>query len=64
MHNHEFKFNLGDKVAIAISGESGTVKGCAEYATTENNYLVPYKAADGRAVEHWWSESELHAVEA
>lgn len=64
MHKHEFKFNLGQKVAITISGESGTVKGCAEYDHTENGYLVLYKAADGRAVEHWWSESTLQAADA
>jgi hypothetical protein len=63
MHQHEFKFNMGQTVKIAISGESGTVKGCAEYAATENNYLVLYKAADGRAVEHWWGESALEASE-
>jgi hypothetical protein len=54
-----FKFNLNASVSIAASGEAGEVVGRAEYAVAENSYLVRYKAADGRAVEAWWSESAL-----
>ena len=54
-----FKHELGDDVAIAASGESGEVIGRAEYPTGENQYWLRYKAADGRAVESWWSESAL-----
>jgi hypothetical protein len=55
----EFKFNLGDKVAIAASGETGEVHGRAEYSNAESSYFVRYKAADGRATEAWWQEGAL-----
>lgn len=54
-----FKFSLGDKVAIEVSGESGFVIGRAEYSFSDNTYLVRYTAGDGRAVESWWSEGAL-----
>jgi hypothetical protein len=57
----EFKFELGAKVTIAISGEAGEVKGRAEYLASENLYEVLFKAADGRACKSWWSEAELSA---
>lgn len=55
----KFKFDLSATVRIAASGEAGTVVGRAEYATSENSYLIRYKAADGRATEAWWQESAL-----
>jgi hypothetical protein len=59
----EMKFELKQVVKIIDSGESGTVIGRAEYSTTPTpNYLVRYKAADGRAVEAWWSEDALEAA--
>lgn len=58
----EFKFKLGDQVAIAASGETGEVIGRAEYKTAEDNYLVRYKAATGGACEAWWAESALQAA--
>jgi len=54
-----FKFDLSSEVKIQVSGEVGTVIGRAEYSGCENNYLVRYKCADGRAVESWWPESAL-----
>lgn len=57
-----FKFNLGQQVVIAASGETGEVTGRAEYATAECSYYVRYKAADGRATENWWTESALQAA--
>lgn len=57
-----FQFEVGQQVAIQASGESGEVLGRAEYATAENNYLIRYKAADGRATEAWWAESALAAA--
>jgi hypothetical protein len=54
-----FRFILDASVAIAVSGEQGTVIARAEYLNAENHYLVRYKAADGRAVEAWWGESAL-----
>ena len=57
-----FKFNLGERVEITESGESGSVHGRAEYSEAANNYYVRYVAADGRAVESWWSEGALNTL--
>jgi hypothetical protein len=57
-----FKFELGQRVVIAVSGEQGTIQGRAEYMGSENQYQVRYKAGDGRAVEAWWEESALATV--
>lgn len=57
----KFQFNLNQPVTIAASGEQGTVIGRAEYTTSENSYLIRYKAGDGRAVDSWWGESALQA---
>lgn len=58
-----FKFNLGEKVTVDVSGETGEVLGRAEYTTSANNYYVRYRAADGRAVEAWWQEDALKTAE-
>ena len=58
-----FKFNLGDKVTVTVSGETGEVLGRAEYTTAANNYYVRYCAADGHAVEQWWQEDALTAAQ-
>lgn len=58
-----FNFDLSQAVMIEISGERGTVIGRAEYANSENTYFIRYKNAEGLAVESWWSESALVAVE-
>lgn len=55
----QFKFELKQELKIEASGETGAVLGRAEYATSENQYYIRYKAADGRAVEAWWGESAL-----
>lgn len=55
----QFEHALNARVAIAASGETGEVIGRAQYTTTENQYLVRYKAGDGRAVERWWQQSAL-----
>ncbi|MBM2769888.1 hypothetical protein [Burkholderia anthina] len=54
-----FKYAIGSHVTITASSESGEVVGRAEYAASENSYLVRYRSADGRAMECWWSESAL-----
>jgi len=56
-----FKFELEQRVKITESGETGFVKGRAEYKTHENCYWLHYKAADGRAVEGWWDESLIES---
>lgn len=55
----DFKFGIGDNVAIKCSDEHGEVIGVAKYKHGEKQYYVRYKAADGRAVENWWQESAL-----
>lgn len=55
------KFALAEKVAITASHETGHVIARAEYSEASNNYLVRYKAADGRAVEAWWTEAALES---
>lgn len=54
------KFELGEEVNITASGEHGQIIGRAEYQVSENAYLLRYRAADGRAVEIWWTESALN----
>lgn len=58
-----FKFELKQFVEIRVSGEMGHVKARAEYSSSANNYLVHYKAADGRAVSEWFDEFDIVAVE-
>lgn len=53
----KFRFELGETAILAASKEEGVVIGRAEFANSENSYLLRYKAADGRCVESWWSES-------
>lgn len=55
------KFNLNQKVEIIVTGESGHIKGRADYTTCAPRYLVYYKAADGRASEQWFDECDLKA---
>lgn len=59
----KFKFELSQLVEPRISDEWGEVRGRAEYAASENQYFIFYKAADGRALSAWFNESELEAVE-
>lgn len=55
----KLKFELGQSVTIAASGEKGEIIARAEYATAEPSYYLRYRSADGRAVESWWGESAL-----
>lgn len=55
----DIQFNLHDRVVITESGEAGQVIGRAQYANAEPGYLIRYKAADGRAVESWWTQGAL-----
>jgi hypothetical protein len=57
-----FKFNIGDKVKLNASEEAGEVIGRAEYSYCDNSYLIRYRAADGRAVESWWTESSISLI--
>ena len=56
---NDFEFELNEPVRIIVSGEVGTIVGRAEYLAMDNQYLVRYKAADGRATEAWWPADAL-----
>jgi hypothetical protein len=58
----KFKFELKQEVQITASGERGEVIGRAEYSNAEPAFFIRYKAADGRAVEQWWTEQSLSEV--
>lgn len=58
-----FKFELSQLVEMRISDEWGEIKARAQYADGENQYLIHYKAADGRATTEWFGESMLEATE-
>lgn len=58
-----FKFELSQLVTMRISDEWGEVKARAQYANGENQYLIHYQAADGRATTEWFGESMLIAME-
>ncbi len=60
----ELRFELGAAVAITTSGEAGVVVARAEYQTSQDQYLVRYKTADGRATESWWGDDALEQVHA
>jgi len=57
-----FKFALNDRVKLSESEEKGTVIGRAEYVHCESNYLIRYRAGDGRLIESWWTESAIEPV--
>lgn len=57
-----FQFELDQDVRLELSGENGEVIGRAEYVNKDPQYLVRYKAADGRQVEAWWDEDALIAA--
>lgn len=59
-----FKFELNQFVEVGISGEMGHIKSRAESCNHCNQYHVHYKAADGRAIENWFDEDDIAAVEA
>lgn len=54
-----FTFDLNEPVKLVGSTESGKVIARAEYTNKGNQYLVRYRAADGRLVESWWDEDAL-----
>jgi len=57
-----FKFELNQLTEISISGEKGRIKSRCESCNHSNQYLVHYKAADGRAVDSWFDESDIRDV--
>lgn len=57
-----FQFELRQRVRLNESDEVGTVIGRAEFTNKQPQYMVRYRAADGRAVESWWDEDAIHAA--
>ena len=56
---NSWQFNLEQAVILKFSREVGVVIGRAEYMGMEDQYLILYRAADGRQVEAWWGASAL-----
>ena len=56
---NSWEYNLEQAVILKFSREVGVVIGRAEYMSMEAQYLIRYKAADGRQVEAWWGASAL-----
>ena len=56
---NSWQFSLEQAVILKFSREVGVVIGRAEYMSMEDQYLLRYKAADGRQVEAWWGASAL-----
>lgn len=63
MSKDGFKFELGQRLTLAESGgtECGPVIARADCLDCEDQYLIRYRAGDGRTVESWWHESALSA---
>lgn len=59
-----FAFALGEQVRLVGSDEHGTVIARAEYAESARNYLIRYRAGDGRLTESWWSEPAIVSANA
>jgi hypothetical protein len=57
-----FKFSLTQQLQVSVSGEQGECIARSEHAAADPQYLLRYRAADGRAVEAWWTERALSAV--
>lgn len=56
------KHQLGDRVKLIESKESGCVIARAEFLHSEPSYLIRYQRADGPQVENWHGESALRAT--
>lgn len=56
---NKWQFGLGEFAEIACSGERGQVVARSESLNGRDQFLLRYKAADGRAVEAWWSGDAL-----
>jgi hypothetical protein len=58
-----FKYELGERVEISVSGEVGEVIARAELSNAENQYNLRYQEFYGSATERWWGESALNSVD-
>lgn len=62
MSQTNFVHEIGSPVALVHSNETGVVIGRAQFMDQANQYLIRYKAADGRQVQDWWAESATAKV--
>ena len=60
--NARFPFALKQIVKLSESDEQGTIIGRADYSFMPPQYLVRYRAGDGRQVENWWPADALVAA--
>lgn len=58
----DWVFDLGQKVKMSLSQETGVVIGRAHYTEGPPAYYVRYLAGDGRQVEAWWQASAIKAA--
>lgn len=58
-----FAYELGDTVRITCSGETGVITSRMQSLRSNDQYLLRYQNAEGRAVEEWWSEDALEEIE-
>lgn len=54
-----FKFEMGQRVKLVESDKRGVIVGRAEYSNRPPQYLIRYKAGDGRMVENWWLGGDM-----
>lgn len=59
MSTKNFAYDLGQKLTIVCSNEEGEVVARSDSQGHVDQYLLRYKAGDGRAVEKWWDEQAL-----
>lgn len=64
MEKQKFKFNLGDMVSLKSSGETGIVRGRAEWSTCCNQYSVHGVGATKEHFDKWFDEDLLVLIEA
>ena len=57
-----FKYKIGQRVTVSVSGETGEIRARAEYKNSTDCYYVYYKSGDGRAISTWWDEDQIEAV--
>ena len=58
-----FFYELGEAVEITVSGETGIVTGRTDNINQDDQFLIHYKANDGRAVSEWYYASQLALTE-
>ena len=55
----KFKFELKTSVTIISSGETGKIIGRTDNVNSSDQFLIEYKAGDGRAVTDWWYGNQI-----